>query len=92
MAKGLLIFHTCLALFAKTTETRHETQRMVTPLSSFITKFMAVLATTLRDKDAFWRYVVINKSLRVTKFLHLCLVSPKNHLLSQASVKCQQTL
>ncbi|MEC8886595.1 MAG: hypothetical protein VX875_05770 [Pseudomonadota bacterium] len=46
---GLLTFQPCIALSAKTTETRHETKGMVTPLPSFITKFMAVLAITLRD-------------------------------------------
>ena len=34
----------------------------------------------------------MNESFRMTKFLHSFLVSPKKHPLSQASVKCQQTL
>ncbi|OTG99616.1 hypothetical protein B9T30_09035 [Acinetobacter sp. ANC 4973] len=51
--KGLLIFQPCIALFAKTTQTRHEMQTMVTPLLNFITKFGGVLVITLRDRDIF---------------------------------------
>ncbi len=70
---------------------------MVTPLPSFITKFMAILAITFQDKDAFLAtqcvsYVVRNELFRMTKLPHSCLVSSKKHPLSQASVECQQTL
>ena len=50
---GLLTFQPCIALSAKTTQTRHEMQTMVIPLSNFITKFGAVLVITLRDRDIF---------------------------------------
>ena len=65
---------------------------MATPLSSFITQFREVLAITLRDRDIFCRYSVMPYSFRIAKFHKPCLVSSKKYPLSQASVKCQQTL
>ena len=65
---------------------------MATPLSSFITQFMKVLAITLRDRDIFCRYGVMSYLFRMTKLHKPCLVSSKKCPLSQASVKCQQTL
>lgn len=90
--QGLLTLQPCLALFAKTTQTRHETQAMASPLSNFITNFEAVLAITLRDRDIFCRYCVMPYSFRMTKFHKSCLVPSKKCPLSHASVKCQQTL
>jgi len=55
-------------------------QAMAIPLSNFITKFGAVLAITLWDRDIFCRYCVMSCSFRMVKFRKTCLVSSKNIL------------
>ncbi|RLZ10149.1 hypothetical protein EAH57_03935 [Acinetobacter sp. 2JN-4] len=65
---------------------------MAIPLSSFITKFGAVLAITLWDRGIFCRYFVMLYLFRMAKLRKSCLVPSEKYPLSQASVKYQQTL
>lgn len=70
---------------------------MATPLSSFITKFGEVLVITFRDKDIFCCNVIFHSisrcsSLSMADFHQPYFVFAKKYPLSQASVKCQQTL
>jgi len=67
-------------------------QTMVDPLVKFHNEVWGSFSDNPTGQGHFFRYCVMFYSFRITKFRKTCLVSSKKRPLSQASVKCQQTL